>query len=365
MSLGDISQIKDYATRHAIAQIWKRLGSWQGDQQGLAQFPSMVDARGYRLTGLADPTTDSDALSRGAGMTLFGPVATRDALQAGGAAPLNVNGLLGQLAEAQRMGIRVWPDTATALPPVATGRPFEVIAWRGQLYYFSPTPTPPGLWVLLTAGASLNEGTHANRPSLTTVPVGTIYYETDRGHFYRVTLTGTTKAWTVIPDAGMMRGTLSPDQKPGALGTDDTGFRFWSTDFLHMYRWSGAAWGIVYNDLLQIAGFATASIPTGWAPCDGTAAVTRSTSIGGTTTFTVPDMNATNRFARGNTAPGGTGGAASYDPPSTASGAPSATTTVQSGAGATVPTSTHTHNTDLASFSLLPPYYDVVWAIRI
>jgi hypothetical protein len=64
------------------------------------------------------------------------------------------------------------------------------------------------------------------------------------------------------------------------------------------------------------------------------------------------------------------------DPPSTASGAPSATVAVQSGAGTTVATDTHTHATDIASFTsgtpsgtggddALPPYYNARPYIRL
>jgi hypothetical protein len=39
-----------------------------------------------------------------------------------------------------------------------------------------------------------------------------------------------------------MYGTLSPDVKPADLGTTDVGFLFESTDFYHLYKWTGSVW---------------------------------------------------------------------------------------------------------------------------
>lgn len=117
--------------------------------------------------------------------------------------------------------------------------------------------------------------------------------------------------------------------------------------------------------------YAGSSVPTGWLLCDGTA-VSRATyaalftvvgtsyGVGdGATTFNLPDLR--QRFPLGKAASGtgstlgATGGAIdhSHTGPSHnhtitaggtgATGAPSATTTVQSGVGATVASDTHTH----------------------
>jgi hypothetical protein len=178
---------------------------------------------------------------------------------------------------------------------------------------------------------------------------------------------------------GVQSGTLSPDQKP-TLTTSDTGYRFRSTDFAREYRWTGSAWEdapgqpargqIVHFPITIHADFAPG---TGWQLCDGTGGVTRSTPTGGTTTFSAPSLN--NTFLRGVTGvTGGTGGNAtahvhsidppnttsgnnsaghthSVDPPNTTSGNNSASQAVQSGAGITVAAHTHTHDTNIGSFT--------------
>ena len=114
----------------------------------------------------------------------------------------------------------------------------------------------------------------------------------------------------------------------------------------------------------------------------------------GSTTFNLPNLNDANRFPRGNSTAGGTGGSATHthsvDPPNTtstsagghnhggATGGPSATTGMQLGILGTVPTtnhthsissvSAHTHDTNIAAFdsasgSSLPPYVNVKYFI--
>jgi len=83
---------------------------------------------------------------------------------------------------------------------------------------------------------------------------------------------------------------------------------------------------------------------------------------------TLPNLNGENRFLRGNPTSGGTGGADTHGHAvSTPTQAPSATTTAGSGAGVSVPTASHTHNTNFSTQIAdgKPPYYNVVWIIRI
>jgi microcystin-dependent protein len=119
----------------------------------------------------------------------------------------------------------------------------------------------------------------------------------------------------------------------------------------------------------SIVAYGGTSVPTGWLLCDGTA-ISRatyrtlfdaiSTAFGtgdGSTTFNVPDLRG--RFPLGKAAAGtgstlgGTGGAIDHTHTGPSHqhavtggptvGTPSATTEVQSGLGATVASSTHTH----------------------
>lgn len=87
----------------------------------------------------------------------------------------------------------------------------------------------------------------------------------------------------------------------------------------------------------------TPALPDGWVECDGSAISDATSVYNGQNT---PDLNGDAQFLRGNSSSGGTGGAA--------------TTTgqnVQSGSGAETPVQAANNN--------IPPYYDVVWIMRI
>jgi hypothetical protein len=208
----------------------------------------------------------------------------------------------------------------------------------------------------------------ADRPaaaSLGTNDAGLLFYATDYLHTWR----WTGSAWEI--SSGTMRGTLDPDEKPSDLDTEDEGFLFYSTDFEHTFRWDGSAWEFAPGDpgTGLIGWFTTAPSAGRWQICDGTAGVAVCTPTGGTTTFTAPNLIGAyiKGAAAGYTgaqvaavAPGLTGETADEDAhthdidhnhPSQATGAPSATTSVQSGGGATVASSTHGHDVDLPAFS--------------
>lgn len=239
-------------------------------------------------------------------------------------------------------------------------------------------------------------GTHSQRLATAPSPLGIFYWETNRTALYQAQNVSGTAAWVFIINQPFY-GTLSPDQKPSDLGVNDNGFYFYSTDFDRTYVWAASAWvdapnqpkrgTIAHFPVTLHADFAPGN---GWALCDGTAGVTRSTPSGGTTTVTVPDLTTSSRFLRSvSGATGGTGGSAtththSVDPPSTATSGPVSSITdvdngggqeVQSGTGVTVAAHTHDHNmdhvhaVDIGSFTsgapsgsggddALPPYYN-------
>lgn len=222
--------------------------------------------------------------------------------------------------------------------------------------------------VLTTGTGKVRSGLYDSRGA-PTAHRGEWYIATDHGD---MTWFSDGATWNYI--AGVMYGTLSPNQKP-TLVAGDVGFLFGSTDFSRIYKWSGSAWEdapgqdargyVQFHDVTLHAAFAPGA---GWQLCDGSS-VTRSAPDGSTTSVTVPNLTTDNRYLRSvSGATGGTSGAATHthavDPASTASGGPSATTEVQSGTGTTVASDGHTHNTDIASFtsgsgSSLPPSYDV------
>jgi hypothetical protein len=91
-------------------------------------------------------------------------------------------------------------------------------------------------------GSGVRADTHANR--LANYPasgqsVGSLFFETDRTVLY-VVVGGGNNQWDYA--GGVMYGTLSPDLKPSDLGTSDLGFLFESTDYYHLYRWTGSTW---------------------------------------------------------------------------------------------------------------------------
>lgn len=172
---------------------------------------------------------------------------------------------------------------------------------------------------------------------------------------------------------GIEYGTLSPDQKP-TLTTEDAGYLFGSTDFQRLYKWTGAAWNdapgqptrgsIQWFDASAHADFVPGA---GWALCDGTASVSRSTPFGNVTTFTIVDMTTTTAYARAvSGATGGTGGSFSHTHTITSgtTGVESADTVVQSGSGVTVAALNHTHGNNAAQTTSgpsvgAPPYVDL------
>jgi hypothetical protein len=86
-------------------------------------------------------------------------------------------------------------------------------------------------------------GTHAARLALTPANIapGVLYVETDRNNvIYEMQKPAAVNVWLYV--TGTMRGTISPDQRPGDLGTNDTGFRFDATDTLQAFAWNGTAW---------------------------------------------------------------------------------------------------------------------------
>lgn len=110
--------------------------------------------------------------------------------------------------------------------------------------------------------------TEANRPAIADCDAEFLFVSLDYGEqVWR----NSTSAWELWPGfGGPMRDTLSPDHKP-TLGTDDAGFRFYSTDFYREFTWDGSAWDYSSGELKQ-----QSIIPTflnnsdsGWLLCNG------------------------------------------------------------------------------------------------
>jgi hypothetical protein len=204
-------------------------------------------------------------------------------------------------------------------------------------------------------------GTHAQRLSIGpyNVKAGALFYETDRTVIYMAVTSGTNaRVWAYV--GGQMRGTLSPNQKPSDLSTNDAGFLFYSTDFLHEYRWTGAAWQWADpGDPSGRVSMFIVSPGSGWKLMDGTGnPVSYATPTGGISTISLPDSNddvfpkfgsytgsvdaAVPGTLGGVLGDAGSGSGVSVTT-SGSTGAPSGSTSVQSGGGATVPSMAHSH----------------------
>jgi hypothetical protein len=117
----------------------------------------------------------------------------------------------------------------------------------------------------------------------------------------------------------------------------------------------------------------TPSLPAGWVECDGAAINDADSVYNGQNS---PDLNG-GIFLRGDTTSGGTGGATtnttklsdegtSFDGSITGNcgydtGAPNSMATIVSGSGSTC----QVVGKDTDAFSILPPYYNIVWIMRI
>jgi hypothetical protein len=113
----------------------------------------------------------------------------------------------------------------------------------------------------------VTSGTHANRPDVGAMPDGALYTETDRGYVLYQNVGG---VWQYV--AGTMWGTLSPDQRPTDLGTNDAGFEFRSVDpdqYLNGrdFLWSQSEWieitPVRYGTHAQRLALAAASLWSG------------------------------------------------------------------------------------------------------
>lgn len=99
------------------------------------------------------------------------------------------------------------------------------------------------------------------------------------------------------------------------------------------------------------------ALPTGWVECDGSVLNDATSVLNGQT---IPNLNGGNKFLRGATTSGGTGGAETHDHGGvTGSKAADETTTT----GEVNATRAHTHT--ISSASSLPTYYEVVWIMRV
>lgn len=406
-----LSSVGDTATATVLRLLFDRINSIQGREGDNPTFQRPLVLQRNRITDVGDPTEDQDAVTLRYAIDHFGPVAQQVALSAAGEAPLPVVGLPGLDSVATRYGTHA-ERLSTGASSVAEGTLwFETD--RAALYQSQVVGGTRDWWLVMCrplrtsdalpgdlgtndagftwfdqvagyearwSGGAWNyyrgsiRDVFANRPDPALADRGFLFMATDLGnHVWRKGAT------TWILQEGMGGPYSANAGSAPSLGADDAGFLWKMADFDRLYRWTGAAWEDAAGQPTRgmIVFFPFTNPGTGWAICDGGGA-TISTSSGGTTGITRPNLvTGENRFLRGSTVAGGTGGVlnqtVTVNPPATVSGPPSADVTVDANEDGTVvdvATETHTHSTDIAPFASStfdnqPPYYDGVPYIRL
>lgn len=107
----------------------------------------------------------------------------------------------------------------------------------------------------------------------------------------------------------------------------------------------------------------TPALPSRFVECNGQVLSDGDSVYDG---VTIPNLNGNNNFLRGNSTSGGTGGAATINIAHSHDFA--GEKSVQAGVGSSVPDNGASPDTDSqlsTTQSILPPYYNVVWVIRI
>lgn len=186
---------------------------WNPNIEGKAD-PKVVEAIRYILNGLRDlqskiPQNTVTAAQLKAATNI---AAIRDALQAGGVAPINITNLLGIPAQAS---------------------------------------------LILT-------DTHANR--LANFPaasqaIGTAFIESDRKYLYVIESVAGVNTWVYV--AGVSFN--SQANRYADLGSADTGALYWSTDYLQLSEWNGTSWVILLSlpmTDLHVVRYATGTVDT-------------------------------------------------------------------------------------------------------
>lgn len=208
-------------------------------------------------------------------------------LSAEGSAPLNVQGLVGQLSAPQRATVAPTPTNVNPTGAFAQDGTLAVI--NGVLSrYDGATRT----WVpVATTGSGILTDTHANRTGLSkytasSLPIGTLFWESDRTVLYINLGTFGASNWTYA--SGQMLG--GGGSVPNDLGVHDVGFLFGDTTLNHVYQWSGAAWAFAPGDpgSKYIVAGTVAPLGGPWVLCNG-GATTVANGDGTTSAYTTPN----------------------------------------------------------------------------
>lgn len=104
------------------------------------------------------------------------------------------------------------------------------------------------------------------------------------------------------------------------------------------------------------------NLSEGWVECDGSVLVDALSPLNGQT---LPDLNGDNRFMRGASTSGGTGGSETHIHTGSTGSQSSTRSDIATTGGATL-SNAHVHNSlTINATSTLPTYYEIVWIMRV
>lgn len=256
--------------RPLFKALWDQIELVQGATDAPA-LKGALNTGGYNLQNLADAVNPTDAVTLQQLEAAVNPTKLAATLSSGGAAPLNVTNLIGAGGNliagthAQRL----------ATPAVEGNFFFEYD--RTWLYGANQN----GVWQYL-GGIYLSSAT--DRPAdLGNADLGAVFQQHDYAN-------GNLQWWWTGANwyaDGVQRGAIA--SLPAASNAL-AGSYYEATDYDRVYLCTGAAWVDAPGEPTRgQVGLFTADPGTGWQVCDGST-VTRSTSAGGTTSVTVPNL---------------------------------------------------------------------------
>lgn len=254
----------------------------------MAKRPGTPEAFFHNLAGRCDPHVDrairdlnqqigtlrQDQVTRADLPKVPTLAEIRKALSSSGENPLTVQNLIGVLGNPQRASVVVNSSGPTTGILAQSG---TVTLINGVLSYFDTT-TNPGTWKPIGAVATIFQDTHANRIGLakyspSTLPIGSVFWETDRTLLYFNQGTFGTSHWQYS------LGTYSLSQAGvagviGALTAVDTNLLLEVTDYAHILKWNGAnlIWGPGERGSGESCLFEVDPTGPGWHLYDGSTA---------------------------------------------------------------------------------------------
>lgn len=214
------------------------------------------------------------------------------ALQVSGSNPLNINGLIGLLAQPQKAIVTVSSATGTpssGITPTPSAGQLQI--QNGQLFFFDNT-TSPGQWRPVTAVGTMIIDTFVNLTNYdpTTYPVGTMFWASDNTVLYTIQVVSLVNTWVYI----LGTDSASTISALPTLSTSDAGYKLYDAAWDHTWQWDGTFWNYQPDEPWEpgdIKWRASSSAPlkSGWHIADGST-VTATQNDATTTSITLPDM---------------------------------------------------------------------------